>query len=154
VPGFKQKIVESCRRFGKFRPRFISIDHPASLAEGLAIPANEGAISMHPTFVSHLGIPNLVMVPIADKQATWDLFIVWQRGKSAGPLRVLLEAVRLKPDARSVSANAKFGTTGAIAVRLIIATFSTEVRLAFPTIDANAISGESRACVDDFYMPE
>jgi len=33
------------------------------------------------------------MVPIADAQATWDLFVVWQRGKTAGPLRVLLDAL-------------------------------------------------------------
>jgi DNA-binding transcriptional LysR family regulator len=93
VPGYNQKIVELCRRFGKFRPRFISIDQSASIAEGLAIAANEGAISLHPIFISHLGIPNVVMVPIADKEATWDLFVVWQRGKTAGALRALLDAL-------------------------------------------------------------
>src|SRR6266699_3761409 len=30
VPGFNQKIIEFCRRFGKFRPRFISIGQPTS----------------------------------------------------------------------------------------------------------------------------
>ena len=63
----REKIVEFCRCFGKFRPRFISLDQASSLAEGLAIAANEGAISLHPIFISHLGIPNVVMVPIADK---------------------------------------------------------------------------------------
>jgi molybdate transport repressor ModE-like protein len=99
VPGYNQKVVELCRRFGKFRPRFISIDQPASIAEGLAIAANEGAISLQPLFISHLGIPNVVMVPLADKEATWDLFVVWQRGKASGPLRALLDALRLKPGA-------------------------------------------------------
>jgi len=103
VPGYTQKIAEFCRRFGKFRPHFIAIDQPASLAEGLAIAANEGAISLHPIFISHLGIPNIVMVPISDKQATWDLFVVWQRGKTAGPLRALLEALQLKLTAKSVN---------------------------------------------------
>ena len=93
VPGYNQKILQFCRRFGKFRPRFIAIDQPASLAEGLAIAANEGAVSLHPIFISHLGIPNVVMVPIADKEAIWDLFVVWQRGKTAGPLRALLDAM-------------------------------------------------------------
>jgi hypothetical protein len=36
----------------------------------------------------------LNMVPIAEKEATWDLFVVWQRGKTAGPLRALLDALR------------------------------------------------------------
>ena len=94
VPGYDQKIIEFCRRFGKFRPRFVTIGQPMSLAEGLALAANEGAISLNPSFISHLGIPNVVMVPIADKEATWDLFVVWQRGKTAGPLRSLLDALR------------------------------------------------------------
>lgn len=106
VPGYNQKIVQFCRRFGKFRPRFIAIDRPASLAEGLAIAANEGAISIHPIFISHLGIPNVAMVPVADKEATWDLFVVWQRGKISGPLRALLEALQLKPIAKSVNQDA------------------------------------------------
>jgi DNA-binding transcriptional LysR family regulator len=93
LPGYNQKIVGFCRRFGKFRPRFIAIDQPASLAEALAIATNEGAISLHPLFISHLGIPNVVMVPIADKEATWDLFVVWQRGKASGPLRALLDTM-------------------------------------------------------------
>jgi len=93
VPGYNQRILQFCRRFGKFRPRFIAIDQPASLAEGLAIAANEGAVSLHQIFISHLSIPNVVMVPIADKEATWDLFVVWQRGKASGPLRALLDAM-------------------------------------------------------------
>jgi len=98
VPGYHQKILQFCRRFGKFRPRFIAIDEPASLAEGLAIAANEGAVSLHPSFISHLGIPNVVMVPIAEKEATWDLFVVWQRGKTSGPLRALLDAMTSRGD--------------------------------------------------------
>jgi Transcriptional regulator len=93
APGYNQKIIQFCRRFGKFRPRFISIGPATSLAEGLVLAANEGAISLNPAFISHLGIPNVVMVPIADAGATWDLFVVWQRGKTAGPLRALLDAL-------------------------------------------------------------
>ncbi len=103
APGYKQKVVEFCRRFGKFRPRFISLDRASSLAEGLAIAANEGAISLQPIFISHLGIPNVVMVPLADKQATWDLFVVWQRGKTSAPVSALLDGLQLKPPAPKVS---------------------------------------------------
>jgi LysR family hca operon transcriptional activator len=91
VPGYNQKIGQFCRQFGKFRPRFVAIAQPSNLAEALATAANEGAISLSPSFISHLDIPNVVMIPIADKEATWDVFVVWQRGKTAGPLRALLD---------------------------------------------------------------
>src|SRR5271169_2627697 len=48
VPGYNQKITQFCRRLGKFRPRFVAIGEPTSLAEGLVLAANEGAVSLHP----------------------------------------------------------------------------------------------------------
>lgn len=93
APGYNQRIIRFCRRFGKFRPRFVAIGPASSLAESLVMAANEGAISLSPAYISHLSIPNVVMVPIADAGATWDLFVVWQRGKTAGPLRALLDAL-------------------------------------------------------------
>jgi len=93
VPGFNQKIIQFCRKFGKFRPRFVSIGKPTSLAEGLAMAGNDETVSLQPIYISHFRIPNIVMVPIADKEATWDLFVVWQRGKTSDPLRALLDAM-------------------------------------------------------------
>ena len=58
--------------------------------------ANEEAISIQPAFISHLNVPNVALVPIADAGATWDLFVVWQPGKIAGPLRTLLSELNLK----------------------------------------------------------
>jgi hypothetical protein len=46
------------------------------------------------------------MVPIADKEASWDLFVIWQRGKTAGPLRALLDALVLKPGSKSITERA------------------------------------------------
>ena len=60
---------------------------------------NEGAIALSPAYISYLTGPNAVMIPIAEKQATWDLFVVWQRGKTAGPLRTLLQCLQSKPKA-------------------------------------------------------
>lgn len=94
APGRDQTIAQFCRRFGNFRPRFVSAEQGSSLAESLVMWANEGAISLEPSFISHLSIPNVVMVPIADKQATWDLSLVWQRGRMSNPLRVLLESLQ------------------------------------------------------------
>ena len=100
VPGYTQRITQFCRKYGGFRPRLTTIDKATSfvesLAESLAVAANEEAISIQPAFISHLNVPNVVMVPIADAGATWDLFIVWQRGKIASPLRTLLSELNLK----------------------------------------------------------
>ena len=96
VPGYTQRIIQFCRKYGGFRPRLTNIDKPDGLVETLTLAANEEAISIQPVFISHLNVPNVVMVPIADAGATWDLFVVWQRGKIAGPLRTLLSELNLK----------------------------------------------------------
>jgi DNA-binding transcriptional LysR family regulator len=64
--------------------------------ESLALAANEEAISIQPAFISHLDVPNVVLVPIADAGATWDLFVVWPPGEIASPLRTLLSELNLK----------------------------------------------------------
>jgi DNA-binding transcriptional LysR family regulator len=96
VPGYTQRIIQFCRKYGGFRPGLATIDKANGLVESLALSANEEAISIQPAFISHLNVPNVVMVPIADAGATWDLFVVWQRGKIASPLRTLLSELNLK----------------------------------------------------------
>jgi DNA-binding transcriptional LysR family regulator len=100
VPGYTQRIIQFCRKYGGFRPRLATIDKATnlveSLSESLAVAANEEAISIQPAFISHLKVPNVVMVPIADAGATWDLFVVWKQGKIASPLRTLLRELNLK----------------------------------------------------------
>jgi DNA-binding transcriptional LysR family regulator len=97
VPGYTQRITQFCRKYGGFRPRLTTIDKPDGLVETLALAANEEAISIQPAFISHLDVPNVVLVPIADAGATWDLFVVWQPGEIASPLRTLLSELNLKP---------------------------------------------------------
>ena len=96
LPGYTQRIIQFCHKYGGFRPRLTTIDKVTGLVESLALSANEEAISIQPAFTSHLNVPNVVMVPIADAGATWDLFVVWQRGKAAGPLLTLLSELNLK----------------------------------------------------------
>jgi len=93
APGYTEKIIQFCRKFGKFRPHLVTVEREISVAETLTLCANEDAIMIQPVYLSHLKIPNVIMVPIADAGATWDLFVVWQRGKTAGPLRTLLDAL-------------------------------------------------------------
>ena len=96
VPGYTQRVVQFCRNYGGFRPRLGTIDRADGLVETLAMAANEEAISIQPAFISHLDVPNVVMVPIADAGATWDLFVIWQPGEIADPLRTLLRELKLK----------------------------------------------------------
>ena len=96
LPGYTQRVVQLCRKYGGFRPRLGTIGREEGLVETLAMAANEEAISIQPAFISHLRVPNVVLIPIADAGATWDLFIVWQRGKIADPLRTLLRELNLK----------------------------------------------------------
>src|SRR6266700_1157662 len=96
VPGYTQRIMQFCRKYGGFRPHLVSIGGAIGLEESLALAANEEAISIQPAFISHLNVPNVVMVPIADAGATWDLFVVWQPGEIASPLRTLLSELNLK----------------------------------------------------------
>jgi DNA-binding transcriptional LysR family regulator len=95
LPGYTQRIVQFCRKYGGFRPRLVTIGGATGLVESLALSTNEDAISIQPVFISHLKVPNVAMVPIADAGATWDLFIVWQRGKAGSPLRRLLSELNL-----------------------------------------------------------
>ena len=81
---------------GGFRPRLGTIERADGLVETLAMAANEEMISIQPAFIFHLKVPNVVLVPIADAGATWDLFLIWQRGKIASPLRTLLDELNLK----------------------------------------------------------
>ena len=64
-----------------------------SVVENLAFLGNEDAISLKPMFVRHLEMPNVVIVPIADKGAIWDVFVAWQRGKTALPVRALIDSL-------------------------------------------------------------
>jgi hypothetical protein len=64
--------------------------------ECLALAANEETISIQPAFISHLNVPNVVPVPIADAGATWNFFVVWQPGEIASPVRTLLCELKLK----------------------------------------------------------
>lgn len=96
APGYNYRIAQFCRKYGGFRSRMATMDPATGLVESLTLAANEDVISIRPAFISHLNVPNVVMVPIADAGATWDLFIVWQRGKPAGPLRTLLSELNMK----------------------------------------------------------
>ena len=91
VPGLNQRIVALCRKYGKFRPRFVGPAH--SLAEGLQMVVNESAVAILPAFVrDNTAATGVLFVPLADEGVTVRLWVVWQRGKISQPLRTLLDA--------------------------------------------------------------
>jgi len=90
MPGYNRRIIQCCQRLGKFRPKFIG--HPDSLAEGLDLVANDDAILLLPQFVRHRARPGVTMRPVADREATWDIVVAWQRGRRTVALQALLDA--------------------------------------------------------------
>ena len=76
-----------------FRPRFAPVKAFETVADSLAFLGNEDVISLKPMFARHLEVPNIVVVPLTDKRATWEVFIAWQRGKTSAPVRALISAL-------------------------------------------------------------
>lgn len=89
-PEYNRRVMRICRSCGKFRPKFIC--EPGSLDEGLAMVANEDAVVLLPAYVRHRAAPGVVLRPIVDPAATWELFLVWRRGHKTEPLNALVEA--------------------------------------------------------------
>jgi DNA-binding transcriptional LysR family regulator len=91
VPGLNRRISALCWKHGKFRPRYTG---PArDLSDALQIVANENAVAIFPSFMQHNTAAGVMIVPLADKEITWKLLVVWQRGKPSKPLRTLLDAL-------------------------------------------------------------
>jgi len=94
VPGYRRRLAQICRNCGKFRPKLI--DNGGDLSSKLAMVANEDAVALLPGYMRRQASPGVVIVPVADARATWKLFVVWQRGKTAGPLLTLLDSLPAK----------------------------------------------------------
>jgi hypothetical protein len=54
---------------------------------------SEGAVALVPSYLKHFPVAGVAMVELLDKKATWDFLVVWQRGRTAKPLRELLDAL-------------------------------------------------------------
>ena len=90
MPGYNRRIIQYCRRFGKFRPKFLG--HPDSLAAGLDLVANDDAILLLPQFVRHHARRGVIVRPVADREPMWDIVVAWQRGRKTNALQALLDA--------------------------------------------------------------
>ena len=91
MPGRDRWLTQLCRKRGGFRPKFGGSAN--SVAHAFTLVVNEGLIGLMPDYFREHPAPGTAMIPVDDTQATWDFFIVWQRGLTAGPLRVLLDSL-------------------------------------------------------------
>jgi DNA-binding transcriptional LysR family regulator len=91
VPGHARRLMQLCRKCGKFRPKFIGPCQ--SLSDGLSLVVNEGAVALLPAYTRHLLTTCFSMIPLSDPEATWDMVVVWQRGKPSAALKAFLDAL-------------------------------------------------------------
>jgi len=88
LPGYARWLTRHCRERGQFRPRFV--DRADNLPDSINRVAGSRSLVILPQYAeNHTG--GIRMIPLADPGVTWDLMLVWRRGKVAGPLRALLE---------------------------------------------------------------
>lgn len=90
LPGHNRWLTQLCRKAG-FRARILQ--DADSLTHGLLLVVTDGAVSLMPEFVRSVKAPGVVMVPVADTHARWELMVAWQRGKVPPPLRTLLDSL-------------------------------------------------------------
>ncbi|MES2697748.1 MAG: LysR family transcriptional regulator [Verrucomicrobiota bacterium] len=89
LPGHNAWIAQLCRRAG-FRPRLIETD---SLTHALATVVTEGAVDLLPEYTKKSAGSDVVYRPLREKNATWQLCVAWQRGKTSAPVRAILDAL-------------------------------------------------------------
>lgn len=90
LPGHNQWITRLCRRAG-FRARFVQ--NADSLTHGLSVVVTEGAVALMPGHTASMQAPGVVLKPLQDVAAKWELMVAWQRGKASPALKALVDAL-------------------------------------------------------------
>jgi DNA-binding transcriptional LysR family regulator len=90
LPGRNRWIVELCRRAG-FRPKLTQDGENVSHMVSLIV--SEGMVSVVPSYMRDFPCPGVALVPVADLHATWDFFVVWQRGRPSSAVKALIDAL-------------------------------------------------------------
>lgn len=90
MPGRNRWLTQLCRRAG-FRPKFAG--DADSFSHAFTLVASDGVVMLMPEYVRDYPAPAVAMIPIEDAEATWDFLVMWQRGRTAGPVRALLDAL-------------------------------------------------------------
>lgn len=90
LPGRDRWIAQLCRRAG-FRPRFGPTAE--TIAQMFTLVSGEGQVALAPAYLKDYPAAGIAAVPLSDPDARWDFLVVWQRGRTAGALRALLDAL-------------------------------------------------------------
>jgi DNA-binding transcriptional LysR family regulator len=88
VPGRNEWITAMCAKAG-FRPRFFA--HTQSVAETFALVSGENAVAIIPDYIAGPPPPGVVLIPISDRHARWNLMVLRQRGTGSSDARRLVE---------------------------------------------------------------
>ncbi len=90
APGRNEWITRLCRRAG-FKPRFLT--KTREIGETFTLIGGEGAVALLPAYFDRATSPGIIFVPITDKWASWDLYVLRQRGRGNPASRRLVELV-------------------------------------------------------------
>ena len=90
LPGRDRWITQLCRRAG-FRPKFVQ--KASSVSNMFTLIGSEGAVTLVPAYLKSFPVAGVAMVPLSETKATWDLLVVWQRGRTGKSLQALLDAL-------------------------------------------------------------
>ena len=90
VPGRNEWIASLCAKAG-FRPRFVA--HTSDISETFARVVGERAIALLPDYVEGASPPGVVFRRLVDRWATWDFYVLRQRGRGSPATRRLVELV-------------------------------------------------------------
>lgn len=88
VPGRNRWVARICRK-GGFRPKFIM--EGESIGEAFSMVASEGAVMVLPDYFISTPPPGTVLIPLVDESATWDLLLIWQRGRAPAVLKAMVD---------------------------------------------------------------
>ena len=92
MPGRDKWVEAQCRREG-FRPRFGPVSK--SMADAVSLMVSTSAVALVPAYMLALHLPGLRVMNLKDTKPSWDLIVVWHRGRASAPLKGFLEALQV-----------------------------------------------------------
>lgn len=80
VPGRNHWIQHLCKQAG-FKTRFLT--HTRDVSETITLVVSEGAVALLPDYLEGAAPPGVVYRPLADEWASWDMYVLRQRGQGS-----------------------------------------------------------------------